>query len=103
MSRDDTVNAVQNHRTPAASSRERAPSSRWAADPIGAIVQGLHRGRARKVVGYPPLVDMDDRQRREFHEALARRRQLRGPACEVAGGDSRGGTEPAKLWFVSDD
>jgi hypothetical protein len=23
-----------------------------------------------KVVGYPPLVDMDDRQRREFQEAL---------------------------------
>jgi hypothetical protein len=22
------------------------------------------------VVGYPPLVDMDDRQRREFHETL---------------------------------
>jgi len=26
--------------------------------------------RVGKVVGYPPLVDMDDRQRREFHEAL---------------------------------
>jgi hypothetical protein len=26
--------------------------------------------RVEKVVGYPPLVDMDDRQRREFHEAL---------------------------------
>jgi hypothetical protein len=23
-----------------------------------------------KVVGYPPLCDMDERQRREFHEAL---------------------------------
>jgi hypothetical protein len=23
-----------------------------------------------KVVGYPPLVEMDERQRREFHEAL---------------------------------
>ena len=26
--------------------------------------------RVMKVVGYPPLMDMDDRQRREFHEAL---------------------------------
>jgi hypothetical protein len=26
--------------------------------------------RAEKVVGYPPLVEMDDRRRREFHEAL---------------------------------
>jgi hypothetical protein len=26
--------------------------------------------RVRKVVGYPPLVEMDDRQRREFPEAL---------------------------------
>ena len=26
--------------------------------------------RVEKVVGYPPLSEMDDRQRREFHEAL---------------------------------
>ena len=26
--------------------------------------------RVEKVVGYPPLSDMDDQQRREFHEAL---------------------------------
>jgi hypothetical protein len=26
--------------------------------------------RVGKVVAYPPLVDMDERQRREFHEAL---------------------------------
>jgi hypothetical protein len=26
--------------------------------------------RVEKVVGYPPLCDMDGRQRREFHEAL---------------------------------
>jgi hypothetical protein len=26
--------------------------------------------RVEKVVGYPPLVDMDDRQRPEFHEGL---------------------------------
>jgi hypothetical protein len=26
--------------------------------------------RVEKVVGHPPLVEMDDRQRREFHEAL---------------------------------
>jgi hypothetical protein len=26
--------------------------------------------RVEKVVGYPPLSEMSDRQRREFHEAL---------------------------------
>jgi hypothetical protein len=26
--------------------------------------------RVEKVVGYPPLSDLDDLQRREFHEAL---------------------------------
>jgi len=26
--------------------------------------------RVEKVVGYPPLCEMDDSQRREFHEAL---------------------------------
>jgi hypothetical protein len=26
--------------------------------------------RVEKVVGYPPLVDLSDLQRREFHEAL---------------------------------
>ena len=26
--------------------------------------------RVERIVGYPPLVEMDDRQRREFHEAL---------------------------------
>jgi hypothetical protein len=26
--------------------------------------------RVGKVVGYPPLVELDDLQRREFHEAL---------------------------------
>jgi hypothetical protein len=26
--------------------------------------------RVEKVVGYPPLRELDDRQRREFHEAL---------------------------------
>ena len=26
--------------------------------------------RVEKVVGYPPLVELDDLQRREFHEAL---------------------------------
>jgi len=32
--------------------------------------RGQKRRRVEKVVGYPPLVEMDDRQRREFHEAL---------------------------------
>jgi hypothetical protein len=28
------------------------------------------RRRVEKLVGYPPLSEMDDPQRREFHEAL---------------------------------
>jgi hypothetical protein len=28
------------------------------------------RSRAAKVVGYPPLCEMSDQQRRDFHEAL---------------------------------
>jgi hypothetical protein len=28
------------------------------------------RRRVEKVVGYPPLVELDDLRRREFHEAL---------------------------------
>jgi hypothetical protein len=35
--------------------------------------------RIGKVVGYPPLSEMSDQQRREFHETL-RRRHLRGSA-----------------------
>ena len=27
-------------------------------------------GRVEKVVGYPPLCELDESQRREFHEAL---------------------------------
>jgi hypothetical protein len=27
-------------------------------------------GRVERIVGYPPLVDMDDYQRRELHQAL---------------------------------
>jgi hypothetical protein len=30
----------------------------------------MHSGSCSGGVGYPPLVEMDDRQRREFHEAL---------------------------------
>jgi hypothetical protein len=47
--------------------------------------------RVEKVVGYPPLSVMSSEQRREFHEALLRRRQLRGPPWEVAGRDPEGG------------
>jgi hypothetical protein len=52
--------------------------------------------RVEKVVGYPPLSEMGDLQRREFHEALLEARHLRGSAWEVAGGDRRRGTEPAE-------
>jgi hypothetical protein len=46
--------------------------------------------RAGKVVGYPPLVEMDDRQRREFHEALLDADSFEDLPAELAGGDSRG-------------
>ena len=36
--------------------------------------------RIEKVAGYPPLVDMDDKQRREFHDSLLDARAVRGPA-----------------------
>jgi hypothetical protein len=52
--------------------------------------------RAGKVVGYPPLVEMDDRQRREFHEALLDADSFDDLPGKVAGGDPRGGTEPAE-------
>jgi hypothetical protein len=51
--------------------------------------------RVEKVVGHPPLDEMGDLQRREFHEALLESGQLRGSAGEVARGDPGGGTEPA--------
>ena len=38
----------------------------WAPSCLGAPLSR----RVEKVVGYPPLLDMSDQQRREFHEAL---------------------------------
>jgi hypothetical protein len=52
--------------------------------------------RVEKVVGYPPLVEMDDRQRREFHEALLAADGFEESVREVAGGDPEGGAEPAE-------
>jgi hypothetical protein len=52
--------------------------------------------RVEKVVGYPPLSEMSDEQRREFHEAHFDARPLRRPAWEVAGGDPEGRAEPAE-------
>src|SRR5688572_12516737 len=43
----------------------------------GMVSAELNR-RVGRVVGYPPLSDLDDLQRREFHEALLRGRHLRG-------------------------
>jgi hypothetical protein len=37
--------------------------------------------RVGKVVGYPPLSDMDARERREFHEALLEVRDFEDLAC----------------------
>jgi hypothetical protein len=51
--------------------------------------------RVEKVVGYPPLSELGDLQRREFQEALLEAATSR--ICrEVAGGDPEGGAEPAR-------
>jgi hypothetical protein len=57
--------------------------------------------RVRKVVAYL-LCEMSDPERRAFHEGATRRRQLRGPARKVAGGDPHGGQNRPKLRLVSD-
>ena len=62
-------------------------------------ISGLGRPKPpyRKVVGYPPLVEMDERQRREFHEALLEadtfedpelRRQPPRPLTRARGGSA---------------
>jgi hypothetical protein len=42
--------------------------------------------RVGKVVGYPPTSEMDEAQRREFHEALLEAGSFKEPAPAVAGG-----------------
>ena len=49
-----------------------------------------------KVVGYPPLSELSDLQRRELHEALLEADAFGGSVWEVAGGDSEGGADPAE-------
>jgi hypothetical protein len=50
--------------------------------------------RVGKVVGYPPLAEMDDLQRREFHEALLEAATSEDlPGKWQAGSEGR--TEPA--------
>ena len=51
--------------------------------------------RVEKVVGYPPPSEMGADQRREFHEASSTPAASRS-AREMAGGDRRGGAEPAE-------
>ena len=43
--------------------------------------------RVERVVGYAPLCDMGDRQRREFHEALLEAHGFDDLQRQVAGGD----------------
>jgi hypothetical protein len=49
-----------------------------------------------QVVGYPPLSELSDLQRREFHEALLEAATFQDAAGEVAGGDPEGRAEPAE-------
>jgi hypothetical protein len=63
--------------------------------------------RVEKVVGYPPLSELDDLQRREFHEALLEaatfedlpgvRRCSRGPK---RGRNARRGAGTGLAWLV---
>jgi hypothetical protein len=51
--------------------------------------------RVEKIVAYPPLSEMSDLQRREFHKALLDA-SLRRSGRQVAGGDPEGRAEPAR-------
>jgi hypothetical protein len=44
--------------------------------------------RVEQIVGYPPLSEMSDLQRREFHEALL--------SAEFFGGERAGERQPAR-------
>jgi hypothetical protein len=46
--------------------------------------------RVEKVVGYPPLSEISENQRREFHEALLDADAFEDLPGEVAGSDPRG-------------
>jgi hypothetical protein len=54
------------------------------------------RGGVEKVVGHPPLVEMDDRQRREFHEALL-------DVCDVMRRGRAGSRKPNERRNVSEE
>jgi hypothetical protein len=54
------------------------------------------RRRVEKMVGYPPLSEMSDKQRREVHEALLDADGFED-TCLVSGdGDPRGPAQPAE-------
>src|SRR5215204_4401396 len=52
-----------------------------------------------KVVGYPPLSELGDLQRREFHDALLEAGTFEDLPGQVAGGDPRRGAEPGEAAF----
>ena len=56
--------------------------------------------RVGKVVGYPPLCDMSDQQRREFHEALLGADSFEDLPGEVAGGGPGVAMTRACVWGV---
>jgi len=59
--------------------------------------------RVEKVVGYPPLCDMDAAQRREFHDALLDAGAFGDLPVRWLGGGRRRGAEPARLRVVGSD
>jgi len=52
--------------------------------------------RVEKVVGYPPLSDLGDLQRREFHEALLDADAFEDLPGKWQGGDPEGRAESAE-------
>jgi hypothetical protein len=53
--------------------------------------------RVEKVVGYPPLSELAELQRREFHEALLDADSFEDLPREVASGGAGSGTESAAV------
>ena len=59
--------------------------------------------RVEKVVGYPPLVEMGDQQRREFHEALLKANSLEDLPGKWQAAILKAEEARPKLQVVSDD
>jgi hypothetical protein len=81
--------------------RHRPPSISF--DPRSANGEPVAEPPRRKLVGYAPLPEMSDYQRRDFHEALLDADSYEDLPGKVAGSDPRGPEQNRpKLRLVSD-